>query len=107
MYEIDQTYLAYELAYRAERMRRRASRPAPRGTPHPARRTPPATRRGAEPSCRLMSAAAAMMDVVATHTSTLVGRDRELDEVLAWVRSRRRDRACCWPVTPASARPGW
>ena len=34
-----------------------------------------------------MSAAAAMMDVVATHTSTLVGRDRELDEVLAWVRS--------------------
>ncbi len=33
-----------------------------------------------------MSAAAAMMDVVATHTSTLVGRDRELDEVLAWVR---------------------
>ena len=33
-----------------------------------------------------MSAAAAMMDVVATHTSTLVGRDAELDELLAWVR---------------------
>ena len=33
-----------------------------------------------------MSAATAMMDVVATHTSTLVGRDRELDELLAWVR---------------------
>ena len=37
-----------------------------------------------------MSAAAAMMDVVATHTSTLVGRDRELDEVLAWVRNGGR-----------------
>ena len=79
MYEIDQTYLAYELAYRAERMRgdRAPSRPAPRagtaaasyagavgtGTHH---------RAGA---CRLMSVGHAMMDDVATHTSTLVGRD--------------------------------
>src|SRR5688572_33022836 len=33
-----------------------------------------------------MSVGHAMMADVATHTSTLVGRDRELDELLAWVR---------------------
>ena len=54
-----------------------------------------------------MSAAAAMMDVVATHTSTLVGRDAELDE-LCWRGCAADDvtGACCCPATPASARPG-
>ena len=40
MFEIDQTYLAYELAYRAERMRGERPRPAPRGSPHPAQPAP-------------------------------------------------------------------
>ena len=53
-----------------------------------------------------MSAAAAMMDPVAAHTSTLVGRDSELDQVLAWERAPT-PRAYCSAVTPASARHGW
>src|SRR5687767_14066371 len=65
----------------------RAPRPAPRGALHHAARPVAPDRPEPEPPCRLMSASAAMMDVVATQTSkTLVGRDTELKDLESWLR---------------------